>query len=36
VNVQQWIENGQILNGYVRSFDLSATSTLFNEVQSSK
>ncbi|CAF1436666.1 unnamed protein product [Rotaria magnacalcarata] len=34
VNVQQWIENGQILNGYVRSFDLSATSTLFNEVQS--
>ncbi|CAF3752454.1 unnamed protein product [Rotaria socialis] len=34
VNIQQWIANGQILNGYTRSLDLPTASTLFNEVQS--
>ncbi|CAF3836154.1 unnamed protein product [Rotaria sordida] len=34
VNIQQWIENDQTLNGHIRLLDMPITSTLFNQVQS--
>ncbi|CAF3685921.1 unnamed protein product [Rotaria sp. Silwood1] len=34
LNIQQWIENGQTLNGHIRLLDMPITSTLFNQVQS--